>query len=411
MAKRETRFREVISYFFVLGCVAFGGPAAHVAMMHRELVERKRWLTEQQFVDLWAATNLIPGPNSTEMAIHISSLRAGWRGLIAGGIAFILPAALMVTALAWGYTQFGHLPQAAWILYGVKPVVIAIVVHALFGLLRTAWRSVPLAVLGVGAGTLALFGVNELLVLFGCGLLAGVVVSAKGRFPRIPGKASLAAVPLASLGTVSPVAKPLLGLAGTLLAPIAAPFGLGQLFFTFLKIGAVLYGSGYVLLAFLHGDFVEGLGWLSEDQLLDAVAVGQLTPGPLFTTASFVGYLTGYEHFGAWQGALLASALATVGIFLPSFLFVAAVNPWIPRLRASRFFGSVLDGVVSAAIGLMGAVAIYLGQAALIDIPTVAAAGLAFALLWFTKINSIWLILGGAAFGVVVQIALPYIVP
>jgi len=408
---KETRLREVVSYFFVLGCVAFGGPAAHVAMMHRELVDRKQWLTEQQFVDLWAATNLIPGPNSTEMAIHISAVRAGWRGLIAGGIAFILPAALMVTALAWGYTQFGHLPQASWILYGVKPVVIAIVIHALFGLLRTAWRSIPLAVLGVAAGAIALSGVNELLVLFGCGLLAGVVVSAKDNLPRIPGKVSLAALPLASLGTVSPFAKPLLGLTGTLLAPIAVPFGLGQLFFTFLKIGAVLYGSGYVLLAFLHGDFVEGLGWLSEDQLLDAVAVGQLTPGPLFTTASFVGYITGFEHFGTTQGALLASALATVGIFLPSFLFVVAINPWIPKLRDSQFFGAVLDGVVSAAIGLMGAVAIFLGQTALIDIPTVAAAGIAIALLWFTKINSIWLIVGGAVFGVVVQLAVPYVMP
>ena len=408
---KETRLREVVSYFFVLGCVAFGGPAAHVALMHRELVERKQWLTEQRFVDLWAATNLIPGPNSTEMAIHISSVRAGWRGLIGGGIAFILPAALMVTALAWGYTQFGHLPQASWLLYGVKPVVIAIVVHALFGLLRTAWRSIPLGALGLAAGALALVGINELLVLFGCGVLAGVVVSAKGHLPRVTGKMSLVALPLASLGTVSPLAKPLLGLTGTLLAPIAAPFGLGQLFFTFLKIGAVLYGSGYVLLAFLHGDFVEGLGWLSEDQLLDAVAVGQLTPGPLFTTASFVGYLTGYESFGTTQGALLASALATVGIFLPSFLFVAAVNPWIPRLRDSRFFGSVLDGVVSAAIGLMGAVAIFLGQAALVDVPTIAAAGIAFVLLWRTKLNSIWLIVGGAVFGVGVQIALPYVIP
>lgn len=411
MSKDEGHLRQVVSYFFMLGCIAFGGPAAHVALMHRELVERKQWLTEQQFVDLWAATNLIPGPNSTEMAIHISAVRAGWRGLIGGGIAFILPAALMVTALAWGYTQFGHLPQASWILYGVKPVVIAIVVHALFGLLRTAWRSIPLAVLGVAAGAVALLGVNELLVLFGCGILAGAIVSAKGHLPKMPGKASLVALPLASLGTVSPLSKPLLGLAGGLLAPIAAPFGLGQLFFTFLKIGAVLYGSGYVLLAFLHGDFVEGLGWLSEDQLLDAVAVGQLTPGPLFTTASFVGYITGFEHFGTTQGALLASALATVGIFLPSFLFVAAINPWIPKLRDSQFFGSVLDGVVSAAIGLMGAVALFLGQAALVDIPAVAAAGIAFALLWFTKINSIWLILGGAVFGVVVQLALPYVMP
>lgn len=405
------RLREVVSYFFVLGCVAFGGPAAHVAMMHRELVERKQWLTEQQFVDLWAATNLIPGPNSTEMAIHISSLRSGWRGLILGGIAFILPAALMVTILAWAYTEFGHLPQVPWILYGVKPVVIAIVVHALFGLLRTAWRSVPLAVLGLAAGALALVGINELLLLFAGGLAAAMFVSLRERLPRLGDKGSLVAFPAAALAAASPVASPVLGFAGALLAPIAAPFGLGQLFFTFLKIGAVLYGSGYVLLAFLHGDFVEGLGWLSEEQLLDAVAVGQLTPGPLFTTASFVGYISGHAYLGSAQGALLASALATVGIFLPSFLFVAAVNPWIPRLRNSQFFSALLDGVVSAAMGLMGAVAVFLGQAALIDVPTVLAAGLAFVLLWLTKINSVWLVLGGAAFGVAVQIALPYITP
>ena len=408
---KQQRLREVVSYFFVLGCVAFGGPAAHVAMMHRELVERKKWLTEQQFVDLWAATNLIPGPNSTEMAIHISSQRSGWRGLIGGGIAFILPAALMVTVLAWAYTEFGHLPQAAWILYGVKPVVIAIIVHALFGLYKTAWRSVPLAFLGIVAGVLALLGINELLVLFSSGVLVAIVASLRGKLPNIVGKNSLLALPLASLTSVSPLAKPLLGLPTLLLVPVAAPFGLGQLFLTFLKIGAVLYGSGYVLLAFLHGNFVEGLGWLGEDQLIDAVAVGQLTPGPLFTTASFVGYVIGHEYLGTTQGALLASALATVGIFLPSFLFVAAVNPWIPKLRSSKVFSTVLDGVVSAAIGLMGAVAIFLGQAALIDIPTVIAAGLVLALLWRTKINSVWLILGGAAFGVAVQLAQPYVFP
>ena len=408
---KQQHLREVVSYFFVLGCVAFGGPAAHVAMMHRELVERKKWLSEQQFVDLWAATNLIPGPNSTEMAIHISSLRSGWRGLIGGGIAFILPAALMVTVLAWAYTEFGHLPQAAWILYGVKPVVIAIIVHALFGLYRTAWRSIPLALLGIAAGVLALAGINELLVLFGSGALVAIIASLRGKLPNIVGKNSLLALSLASLASVSPLAKPLLGLPAVLLVPVAAPFGLGQLFLTFLKIGAVLYGSGYVLLAFLHGNFVEGLGWLGEDQLIDAVAVGQLTPGPLFTTASFVGYIIGHEYLGTTQGALLASALATVGIFLPSFLFVAAVNPWIPKLRSSQVFSTVLDGVVSAAIGLMGAVAILLGQAALIDIPTVIAAGLVLALLWRTKINSVWLILGGAVFGVAVQLAQPYVFP
>jgi chromate transporter len=378
-------------------------------MMHRELVERKKWLTEQQFVDLWAATNLIPGPNSTEMAIHISSLRGGWRGLILGGIAFILPAAVMVTALAWIYTAFGHLPQAAWILYGVKPVVIAIVVHALFGLLGTAWRSIPLAALGLGAGALAVAGVNELFLLFGCGILAGAVAFARRRLPDGARKSSVAALPFAALSAASPLAKPIIALPSLLLAPLALPFSLTQLFLTFLKIGAVLYGSGYVLLAFLQGEFVEGLGWITEEQLLDAVAVGQLTPGPLFTTASFVGYLAGYEYLGTIQGALIASGLATVGIFLPSFVFVAAVNPLVPRLRESQVFGAVLNGVVSAAIGLMGAVAIFLGQSALIDIPTMLAAAVTLVLLWRTKINSIWLIAGGAGFGVMVQLALPYV--
>ena len=186
----------------------------------------KKWLSEQQFVDLWAATNLIPGPNSTEMAIHISSQRSGWRGLIGGGIAFILPAALMVTVLAWAYTEFGHLPQAAWILYGVKPVVIAIIVHALFGLYRTAWRSVPLALLGIAAGVLALTGINELLVLFGSGALVAIVASLRGKLPNIVGKNSLLALPLASLALVSPLAKPLLGLPAVLLVPVAAPFRL-----------------------------------------------------------------------------------------------------------------------------------------------------------------------------------------
>ncbi len=405
---QASRLREVVSYFFVLGCVAFGGPAAHVAMMHRELVDRKEWLTEQQFVDLWAATNLIPGPNSTEMAIHISAVRSGWRGLILGGIAFILPAALMVTALAWLYVEFGHLPQAAWILYGVKPVVMAIVVHALIGLLSTAWRSIALGALGVGAGALALLGINELLLLFGSGVLAAIVFAGWQRVSK-SGGGSLAALPLAAL-EASPFAKPLFALPAVLFTPVAAPFGLGTLFLTFLKIGAVLYGSGYVLLAFLHGDFVEGLAWLSEDQLLDAVAVGQLTPGPLFTTASFVGFLTGHAYLGSVQGALLAGALATVAIFLPSFAFVAAVNPWIPKLRQSKVFSSALDGVVSAAMGLMAAVAVFLGQAAFIDVPTVAAGVVALVLLWRTKVNSVWLVAGGAAFGVVTQIVMPYVV-
>ncbi|HEY8394684.1 MAG TPA: chromate efflux transporter, partial [Thermaerobacter sp.] len=331
--------------FLRLGCLAFGGPAAHIAMMREELVVRRRWLDERRFLDLLSVTHLIPGPNSTELAIHLGYERAGWRGLVVAGACFILPAALMVLALAHVYTRYGATPQAGWFLYGIKPVILGIVAHALVGLGR--------AVLGGRAGmavraalaaavlVLYLVGVHELLLLFGAGIFytiarrAGRARAAAGGWLAVPAAwsppAGAPAEPTPGAGPApARLVPPGTGalLTGTTLATgggaAAVPFSLSTLFLTFCKIGAVLYGSGYVLLAFLRNDFVLRLGWLTDRQLLDAVAVGQVTPGPVFTTATFVGYLT-----GGWAGA----AAATVGIFLPSFLFVAAIRPLADRLR------------------------------------------------------------------------------
>lgn len=366
---------EVALLFLRLGCIAFGGPAAHIAMMRDEVVRRRKWISDQQFLDLLGATNLIPGPNSTEMAIHIGYVRAGWRGLIVGGALFILPAMLMVLAFAWAYVTYGSAPQATWLLYGIKPVIIAVVVQALWGLLRTAVKSVLLAVVGLLAFSLYLAGFNELALMFGGGILVMLIENA--RRWRARGEVSSA----------------LLVPASSLAAPVAlasVPYSPALLFFTFLKIGAVLYGSGYVLLAFLRNDFVERLGWLTSQQLLDAVAVGQFTPGPVFTTATFIGYLV-----GGVPGALLA----TLGIFLPSFIFVAAVNPLVPRLRQSTWMSGLLDGVNVAALGLMAAVTLELGRAAIIDPLTAALALVAAFLLIRVGVNSAWLVLGGGIIG------------
>jgi len=360
---------EVILLFLKLGTIGFGGPAAHIAMMHDEVVVRRKWLSEQQFLDLLGATNLIPGPNSTEMSIHIGFLRAGWPGLLLGGAAFILPAALVVAALADAYVRFGALPQTGWLLYGVKPVVIAIVARALWSLGQKAMKG-PLLVLGIVIAAAYFFGVNELLLLF---LGGAAVFVARSGFKR-PGPGPFPG--LLPLGLALPAA--------------VIPFNLPLLFLTFLKIGSVLYGSGYVLLAFLRADFVLRLGWLTDQQLLDAVIVGQVTPGPLFTTATFIGYVL---------GGLPGAALATIGIFLPAFVFVALSGPLIPRLRQSPALSSLLDGVNAASTGLMAAVTIQLAQSALIDPLTILLAIVSALLLWRTKLNPTWLILLGAVVG------------
>jgi len=371
--------REVALLFLRLGFTAFGGPAAHIALFRQEVVARRRWLTDAHFLDLLGATNLIPGPNSSEMAIHIGYVRAGWWGSVAAGAGFVLPAAAIVLALAALYGQYGSTPTAIGLLYGIKPVIIAIVVQALWGLLRTAVKGPLLAAIGAAVFLLYLAGLNEITLLFGGGL---VVMLARnfGRLPRWPGRSD-----------ISPALA--LGLPGSLLAPAAAsavPVSLATLFLTFLKIGAVMYGSGYVLLAFLQNDFVERLGWLTGQQLLDAVAVGQFTPGPLFTTATFIGYIV---------AGVPGAVLATLGMFLPSFVFVWLTNPFIPRLRRSPWLSGLLDGVNVAALGLMAAVTVELARSALVDGITVILALAAAVLLIRFKISSTWLIPGGALAG------------
>ncbi|HEU5098288.1 MAG TPA: chromate efflux transporter [Roseiflexaceae bacterium] len=371
------KMREVALLALKLGLTAFGGPAAHIAMLRDEVVRRRKWVTDEHFLDLLGATNLIPGPNSTEMFIHVGNVRAGWRGLIASGVCFILPAFLIVLGLAWAYVEYGTTPAAEWLLYGIKPVIIAIVVQALWGLTRTAVKRPALALVGLATFALYLLGFNEIALLAG----AGVLVMLAANWRRLTGRAAALALPLPLLSGAP-------AWVGTLQA--AAPFELARLFLIFLKIGAVLYGSGYVLLAFLRNDLVLRTGWLTNQQLLEAIAIGQVTPGPVFTTATFIGYVL---------GGLPGAVLATIGIFLPSFLFVAAVNPLIPRLRASPWMGALLDGVNVAALGLMAGVTLELGRAAIVDWLTALLAAVAAVLLIHYKVNSVWLVLGGALAG------------
>jgi chromate transporter len=366
------KLTEIAKLFLKLGTIAFGGPAAHIAMMHDETVKKRKWLNDQQFLDLVGATNLIPGPNSTEMAIHIGFLRAGWPGLIVGGLCFIVPAMIIVLLLAWGYVRFGAMPQARWLLYGIKPVVISIIIQALWNLGRKAVKGPLTAATGFFVLLLYFIGANEIALLFAGGLAVMLAMNFQRLRKRILG---IFLLPLGGVGVLSQA---------------SAAFSLPMMFLTFLKIGAVLYGSGYVLLAFLRADFVVRLGWLTDRQLLDAIAVGQVTPGPLFTTATFVGYI-----LGGVKGAILA----TLGIFLPSFIFVAISNPLIPRMRSSPWFGSLLDGVNVASLSLMAAVTWQLGIACLTDLVSILIALISFVLLVRFKVNSTWLILSGALVG------------
>lgn len=376
-----TSLRELALLFLRLGATAFGGPAAHIAMMQDEVVRRRRWLTDEHFLDLLGATNLIPGPNSTELAIHIGWNRRGYPGLLVAGVAFIVPAMLITAALGWAYVRYGELPTASWLLYGVKPVILAVVLQAVWSLVPKAAKTHTLRLLGVLAVVLVACGVHEIAVLFGIGALS-VALAASRAAPPTDSK-------VCALAPVLPA------LASTALA--SAPT-LPGLFWVFLKIGSVLFGSGYVLLAFLRADLVERLHWLSEAQLIDAVAVGQLTPGPVFTTATFIGYL-----LGGTSGALVA----TLGIFLPAFFFVALSGPWIARLRASQHTAALLDGVNVASLSLMAVVTLQLGRAALVDAPTVALALLAAVLLIRYQLNSTWLVLGGAAVGFLLHALTP----
>jgi chromate transporter len=359
-------------FFLRLGTTAFGGPAAHIAMMEEELVRRRRWLSREKFLDLLGASNLIPGPSSSELAIHIGYLLAGWAGLLVAGACFILPAAIMVAALAWAYVHFGKLPEVSAILYGVKPVVIAVILQALWGLGRTAVKTKFLAVIGTISLIIAFLGLHPLLLLLLAGS-AACLASARNAPPLVH------AVP-GSLGS------------GLALAGTAASFSVTSLFLVFLKVGAVVFGSGYVLLAFLRADLVVHHGWLTDAQLLDAVAVGQVTPGPVFTTATFVGYLL---------GGIRGAAVSTIGIFLPAFVLVAASGPLVPRIRRSKIAGAFLDGVNVGSLALMAEVSWQLGRASLVDLVTIALAAGSLLVLLRWRLNSAWLVLLGAIVGVV----------
>ena len=368
---RQVPLRELSLFFLRLGTTAFGGPAAHIAIMDDELVSRRRWLSREKFLDLLGASNLIPGPSSSELAIHIGYLCAGWRGLLISGACFILPAAVMVAALGWLYVHFGKLPATAGILYGIKPVVIAVILHALWSLGRTAVKSKFLGFIAVLSLVFSLFGFHPLLLLL---LAGGVACLPQLRTSRL----SLSALPSVMMGS------------GALAA--ATSFSLSSLFLVFLKIGTIVFGSGYVLLAFLRADLVIHRGWLTDAQLVDAVAVGQVTPGPVFTTATFIGFI-----LGGMRGA----AVATVGIFLPAFLLVAVSGPLVPRIRRSKTASAFLDGVNVASLALMAAVTWQLGRASLVDILTVILAVAALIALVRFRLNSAWLVLMGAAVGLI----------
>lgn len=367
---------EVARLFVKLGFIGFGGPAAHIAMMREEVVQRRQWLDDAEFLDLVGATNLIPGPNSTELAIHLGHRRAGVRGLLVAGCCFIVPAVAIVGVLAWLYDRYGTDPTVVDLRYGVIPVVIAIVAHALYGLGKTALTSALPVVLAAAAGVAYLLDIHELLVLVGAGLVSAGWAN-RGRLrPQLP---ALLAFPLVMAASTTP-----------------RPVSLSRLFLVFLEIGSVLYGSGYVLLAFLERNLVDQYGWLTRDQLLDAVTVGQITPGPVFTTATFVG----------WQiDGAAGAAVATIGIFLPSFVFVALLGKIVPWIRARPAARAFLSGVTAASLGLMAGVLIELGDAALVDALTVALASAALVVLVRTTMNSAWLIAAGLAVGALHTVA------
>jgi chromate transporter len=376
---REASLGEIALVFLKLGTIAFGGPPAHLAMMEEEFVRRRHWITHAEFLDRLATANVIPGPSSTEVAIFVGQLKRGWRGLIVAGCCFIIPAAAIVSVIAWAYVRFGSLPRVEGVLSAIKPAVVAIVIQALGKLGRTGIRTPLLAVIAVLAAGLSFLGVSPVLVLAFAGLVSAMAVALKNRLLGAAG------VPKA-LGIPKIVAAAMAG-AGV---AAALPVSLLRLFVSFLKVGSFVFGSGYVLLAFLQTEFVQRLHWLTDKQLIDAVAVGQFTPGPLFTTATFIGYVV-----AGWAGAMLA----TIGIFLPGFVLVALSGPLIPRLRRSPIAAAALDGVVAGSLALMAVVAWQLGKASIVDRITLIVFCVSLIALLRFRVNSAWLIVAAAVLG------------
>jgi chromate transporter len=369
----RARLREVARIFLKLGVIGFGGPAAHVALMRREMVEQRRWVDEDRFLQLFGASSLIPGPSSTELGMMLGYERAGWPGLLVAGVCFITPAMTIVLTLAWAYVRFGHLPQTGWILYGVGPVMLAIIADALWQLGRRALRSWLLVVVAAAvlAGYVAGIGVVTLLLGGAC------IVTVARNIRRLRGAANLflPSLPLLSLTSTTDVSPT-------------------SLFLEFLKLGAVAFGSGYVLVAFLRADLVERLGWLTQRQLVDAVSIGQVTPGPVFTTATFIGYVAGGP-----RGAILATA----GIFFPAFVFAGLVYMLLPRLQRSPWTAAFIDGVTVSALALMAGVTIQLGRIVYVDVATVVLSVVSFAVLRRSQLNSAWLVVAGAVIGLILR--------
>ena len=367
---QKNELKEIAKLFLKLGTIGFGGPAAHIAMMEDEVVKKRKWMTQEHFLDLIGATNLIPGPNSTEMTMHCGHERAGWKGLFVAGFCFVFPAVVITSIFAWLYQQYGQLPKVEPFIYGIKPAVIAIIVMAAYRLGKKAVKNTELAILGIITLVACLLGVNEIIALFGCGLLGLSLYF----FKKSSGSLK-AFIPFLLLQAAEPV-----------------KIGTFKILLTFLKVGAILYGSGYVLFAFLDSELVAN-GWLTRQALIDAVAVGQITPGPVLSTATFIGW----QMNGA-TGALAA----TIGIFLPSFLFVLILNPLIPKMRDSKIIGAILDAVNVAAIALIIAVSIAMTKETLIDWRTIVIAVTSLILVFvFKKLNSAFIVLGGAMFGYV----------
>lgn len=386
----RTPLGDLALLFGRLGVTAFGGPAAHIAMIESEVVRRRRWLSREEFLDYLGASQLMPGPSSTELAMHVGLARAGWWGLIVSGAAFILPAAVIVLVLAWVYVRYGALPETRGILYGVQPVVIALIAQALWQLGRTALKTPTLVILAALSIAAAALGVHEPIVLVAAGAVAAIAVSRAKRGGPSGRVAALATTGPALIGGAAVASA---GVAAAGATATGASVSLGALFAVFLKIGSLLFGSGYVLIAFLRGDLVERLGWLTDRQLLDAVAAGQVTPGPVFTTATFVGYLV---------AGTAGAVVATIAIFLPAFVFVAASGSWVRRARRSVVASAFLDGVNAGALGLIAMTAIGLTRSAIVDAPAAALAVVA-AILLALRVHSMWIVIGGALAGLVLH--------
>ena len=366
---KENRLKEIAAVFLKLGFIGFGGPAVHIAMMEEEIVRKRQWLTHEHFIDLIGATNLIPGPNSTEMALHCGHERGGWRGLFIAGACFILPAVFITALFAWAYRQYGTLPALQPFIYGIKPAIIGIIVSMMITLGKKALKNIELGIIAVVAIVLAFLGVNEIYILFGLGLTGMLLYLAKQK--------------MNTLNTIIPIS-----ILGLLSMDIKNPDW--KIFWIFLKVGAILYGSGYVLFAFLNTELVQ-TGMLTKQSLIDAIAVGQFTPGPVFSSATFIGW-----QMDGWQGALGA----TIGIFLPSFLFVGLLNPLVSRLRRSKITTAFLDAVNIVSIALILAVCFDMGKTSITDWKTIVIAVLGFGITFgFKKVNSAFVVIGGALAG------------